>query len=343
MTTRAPVQGRLLADFERGTTIEHPWDVTVDPGAIALFQAAFLDPTPTFASTPWARALSFRDRPIHPFQLLCYALSFSTHDVAAIADVGFEDVRFPTACYPGETLRAWSEVLEVSEPSHDRGIVTLRTVLETAQGHAVCTVTRRALVPDGHNERRPRAPWPKVEHEALRDLPRLPEALRDRVVLPDPRFGFAGFQEDFAVGDTLVHPSTLTVDASTASQLASLARCTRNQGIPGALVACFSMALAARETAGNALWDLGIDDATFGAPVSAGDVLHVTSRVTGAEDHDERTGVVTFRIATTRGVSGAALLDRGIDPFEQEIPERVCVLSRSLLLRKRPGRISLGG
>ena len=41
--------GRLLADFEPGATYEHPWEVTVDGGAVALFQASFLDATPIYS------------------------------------------------------------------------------------------------------------------------------------------------------------------------------------------------------------------------------------------------------------------------------------------------------
>ena len=42
--------GRLLSDFEVGATYEHPWEVTVDGGTVALFQASFLDATPIYAS-----------------------------------------------------------------------------------------------------------------------------------------------------------------------------------------------------------------------------------------------------------------------------------------------------
>ncbi len=41
--------GRLLSDFEPGATYDHPWEVTVDGGTIALFQASFLDATPIYS------------------------------------------------------------------------------------------------------------------------------------------------------------------------------------------------------------------------------------------------------------------------------------------------------
>jgi 2-methylfumaryl-CoA hydratase len=235
MTVRAPVQGRLLSDFQPGATFEHPWDVTVDAGAVAAFQAALLDAAPTYASGPWARALGFRDRPVHPLQLLVYACSFAQQDTSelAVAELGLEDVRFPSACYPGESLRAWSRVTDVGEASHDRGVVSLRTTLET-DGHAVCAVTRKLLVPVGHNERRPRSPWSSSGRE-ITELPRLPESLRDRVVLPDRRFGFAAFFEDFPAGDTILHhaaraPRPRHADPGRAvGALHRVARCARDR------------------------------------------------------------------------------------------------------------------
>ena len=50
--------GRLLSDFEPGATYEHPWEVTVDGGTIALFQASFLDATPIYRVGGRSRARS---------------------------------------------------------------------------------------------------------------------------------------------------------------------------------------------------------------------------------------------------------------------------------------------
>jgi acyl dehydratase len=123
-----PVYGRCLEDFEPGAVYAHPWDVTVDQGMIAFFQASFQDASPVYASRTYARALGFEDRPLHPFLLLNLALSFSVHDVSeqAIAHLAYIDVRFPEACHPGDTLTATSRVLGVKPSSKgDRGVVEL--------------------------------------------------------------------------------------------------------------------------------------------------------------------------------------------------------------------------
>ena len=82
MGVRSLRYGRFLDDFRAGDVHEHPWDVTVDGGTVALFQASFLDATPVYASARYARDLGMRDRPIHPLVLLNFGLSFSVHDVS---------------------------------------------------------------------------------------------------------------------------------------------------------------------------------------------------------------------------------------------------------------------
>src|SRR5689334_7080048 len=128
--------GRLLSDFEPGATYDHPWEVTVDGGTVALFQASFLDATPIYSSAVMARSCGLADRPLHPLLCLNLGLSFSVHDVSeqAIAHLAYIDVRFPEPAYAGDTLQASSTVLGV-KPSADgaRGVVHVRTVL-TAEG-----------------------------------------------------------------------------------------------------------------------------------------------------------------------------------------------------------------
>src|SRR5689334_7126231 len=111
--------GRMLEDFEEGKTYDHPWDVTVDGGTVALFQASFLDASPPYASAVYARDIGLRDRPLHPLLLLNFGLSFSVHDISeqAIAHLAYLDVRFPEASYAGDTLTASSQVLSVRKAS----------------------------------------------------------------------------------------------------------------------------------------------------------------------------------------------------------------------------------
>ena len=100
--------GRHYDDFVPGVVYEHPWEVTIDEGMLAFFAASFQDAIPTYASKRVAQILGFPDRPVHPLVLLNLGLSFSVHDVSeqAIAHLAYLSVRFPNACFPGDSVYA---------------------------------------------------------------------------------------------------------------------------------------------------------------------------------------------------------------------------------------------
>ena len=355
----------MLADFEVGAVYQHPWDVTLDGGTIALFQASFQDASPTYASRVYAEALGFRDRPVHPLLLLNFGLSFSVHDVSeqAIAHLAYLDVRFPSACYPGDTVTAQSRVLGVKVASSgDRGVVHVRTSLVQQEGRVVCVFERKALVRAGAVEGRPADAIVAALSEPPSDLPGLPEPLRLLPSPPDRPAGFGGFYEDFAPGDVVQHQLGKTVGESEHMQLTSLVRNSHPlhfdeyyahvekqsfQGtrvVYGGLVFAWIASLASRDVAGNAVWETGFDDGAHPSGVVAGDTLYAASKVLAAEVRDAHWGEVTFRLVGTKNLRPDRLLANGRALFEAElskakddkIPEKVFEITRKVLMRRRP-------
>jgi 2-methylfumaryl-CoA hydratase len=364
---REPRYGRLLDDFVPGDIYAHPWDVTLDEGMLALFAASFQDALPTYASRTAARELGLRDRPVHPLLLLNLGLSFSVHDVSerAIAHLAYIDVRFPNACYPGDTVRASSRVIAVKPVSAgDKGVVHVRTQLVTDAGTLVCTFERKALVRAGRAVDRPADPPHEIRQVDAEDPPRLPvELLGD---LPPTRHGgFPFFWEDFAIGDVIAHTAGRTVSEAEHMQLTTLARnshplhtdeqyCRTNsfaktRVVYGGLVLAWVLALTSRDTAGNAVWDLGLDDGAHPSGVLAGDTLFAASKVVHKESRGPHVGAVTLRIVGLKNTPARPLLEKGMDLFtpelgktEGKVQEKVVEISRTLLVRRRgllPGGI----
>lgn len=357
-----PRYGRLLDDFVPGDVYAHPWEVTVDEGMTALFAASFQDATPTYASRAAARALGLRDRPVHPLLLLDLGLSFSVHDVSerAIAHLAYIDVRFPEACYPGDTLRASSRVISVKPASSgDRGVVHVRTQLYTDAGVLVCSFERKALVRSGRVVGRPADP-PHEVVQAEADPPRAPAALLGRLPPPSRAGGFAWFWEDLAVGDVIVHSGGRTVSEAEAMALATLTRnahplhvdeqyCrgssfAKTRVVYGGLVLSWVLALASRDTAGNAVWDLGLDEGAHPRGVLAGDTLYAATKVLAREARGPDAGTVTLRVVGLKNTPARPLLDEGRDLFTPElgkttgrVPEKVVEITRTLLVRRRDG------
>ena len=361
MASHAFRYGRLLGDFEIGATYAHPWDVTVDVGTVALFQASFLDAMPTFASAAYAKALGLRDRPVHPLLCLNLGLSFSVHDVSeqAIAHLAYLDVRFPAPLYAGSTVTAQSRVLGVKPASSgDRGVAHVRTCLFDEHGTAVCVFERKALVRGGKLEARPASPTVTTLREP-EDVARRPRELSGT---PSRPAGFAGFFEDFAQGDVYFHQVGKTVGESEHMQLTALvrnshplhfdetyARTGKNsfagtRVVYGGLVLSWACALASRDVAGNAVWELGLDQGAHPAGVVAGDTIYAASKVLETKPHDADFGEVTFRLVGVKNALPETLAAAGKDLFTAELgkaegdrlAEKVVEITRTVLIARRP-------
>lgn len=367
--------GRRLDDFSPGDVYLHPWDVTIDEGMIALFAASFQDATPTYASREAARGLGLRDRPVHPLLLLNLGLSFSVHDVSeqAIAHLAYIDVRFPEACYPGDTVSASTRVIgKKAVSSGDKGVVHVRTELVNQDGVLVCCFERKALVPAGKVTGRPQDPSHdaqgsmadtrtiREEGPARGEIPRAPAVLLDPGGLAAPRRrpGFAMFWEDLEVDDVFVHEVGRTVSEAEPMQLTTLVRNShplhldegycqtgsfaKTRVVFGGLVLSWVLALTSRDTAGNAIWDLGLDDGAHPSGVLAGDTLYAATKVLAKEEHGARAGTVTLRIVGVKNTGARALIEQGADLFSHElgkvdgkVKEKVIEITRTLLVRRR--------
>jgi 2-methylfumaryl-CoA hydratase len=356
--------GRHYDDFVAGAVYEHPWEVTIDEGMLAFFAASFQDAIPTHASKRVATNLGFPDRPVHPLVLLNMGLSFSVHDVSeqAIAHLAYLSVRFPNACFPGDSVSACSRVIGMRPVSTgEKGVVHVRTELRNQRGDIVCSFERKVLVRAGHLAERPsRGIAPVIaEHERLHDeLARAPALLLGPLP-PHPGLGaFPTYWDDFSVGDVYAHDTGRTVSEAEHMQLSTLCRnshplhfderyCQKNsfaktRVVFGGLVLAWVLALTSRDTAGNAVWDFGLDDGAHPSGVLAGDTLYAASSVLAKEDHGKDAGLVTLRIVGLKNTPARVLLERGDDLFTPELGkssgrvlEKAVEITRTLLVRKR--------
>jgi 2-methylfumaryl-CoA hydratase len=348
--------GRLLSDFEKGATYEHPWEVTVDGGAVALFQASFLDVSPTYASNVFAHEIGFQERPLHPLLCLNLGLSFSVHDVSeqAIAHLAYIDVRFPEPGYVGDTVRARSTVLDVKPSSSgDKGVVHVRTLLTNHIDRVLCVFERKALIRAGTLDSRPA--WAEQRGEktpAVSSFPSVPKLLRDN---GKARGGAGPYADDFAVGQVFTHAIGKTIGESEHMQLTALMRnthplhfdevyCkdnsfTKQRVVYGGLVLSWVATLASRDLAGHALWEAGLDAGAHPNGVVGGDTLYAASQVTAVDE-----GRVTFRLvgvknrtsASAYAEYGEALFADELSKKENKIKEKVVEITRTLYLRRRP-------
>jgi 2-methylfumaryl-CoA hydratase len=296
--------------------------------------------------------------------LMNLALSFSVHDVSeqTIAHLAYIDLRFPNAAYAGDTISVASEVIStrLSKSQPDRGIVHVKIIGVNQDDVAVVQFERKALMPAGRLEGRAHPPARESgsihstvagaqSHDELYGF--LPSELMSKIRLPKWKGRPRGLFDDFEAGDVILHSTGRTVGESEHMQLTVLSRNShplhfdelyaREHGFAGTRVVCggpvfaWVASLASRDTTANALWEINYDKGAHPNPVVGGDTLYAASRVIEKRDYNEQAGIVRFKLVGVKNIRPSALINEGIDLFEDKFKQKVFEIERAVLLPRR--------
>jgi 2-methylfumaryl-CoA hydratase len=209
-------RGNFFEDFRRGQVLEHPTPRTVTEGDAALYVALTGDRRALPSAATVARALGLPRAPLHDLLVFHVVFGKTVGQVSlnAVANLGYADVRFHAPVFPGDTLRAVSEVLGTKETSSGKsGVVWVRTRGLNQDGACVLSFCRWVLV-----EKRDPAPTGAADAPALpKEVPaaelRLPAGLdlsRWREIAWAA--GGPAFLEDYEVGARVHHVDGMTID-----------------------------------------------------------------------------------------------------------------------------------
>ncbi len=122
--------GLYFEEFRVGDVIRHSLRRTVTEADNLLFSVLTHNPSPLHLDEEYMRNTEFGQRIVNS----CFTLSLmtgvsvgDTTDRTAIANLGWEDARFPKPVFLGDTLRIETEVAQVRESKSrpDAGVVTL--------------------------------------------------------------------------------------------------------------------------------------------------------------------------------------------------------------------------
>src|SRR5262245_25614959 len=210
-----PRGGNFFEDFRLGQRIAHPTPRTITDGDCALYIALTGARNAVHCAEPVAKALGYRNRTVDDLLLFHVAFAKTVPDISlnAVANLGYADVRFLAPCYPGDTIRAESEVIGLRENSNRRsGIVYVRSSAYNQAGETILAWVRWVMV----HTRDANAPAPAVV------VPTLPDSVApERLAVPsfidarrlDTRMtGAADLWDDYAVGERIDHASGMTLD-----------------------------------------------------------------------------------------------------------------------------------
>ncbi|ROR32764.1 MaoC family dehydratase [Inmirania thermothiophila] len=353
MAADKAVRGRFFEDFRLGERIVHPTPRTVGEGEAALYLGLTGSRFPLASADTAARALGLARRPLD--ELLAFHVAFgkTVPDVSlnAVANLGYAEVRFLGPVWPGETLRAESEVIGL-RPNRDgrAGIVWVRSRAFAQDGREVLAWVRWVMVrrrkPGGGG---PEAVVPETaDHVPPQALP-VPEGLHGRGY-DTALTGSPWLWEDYEPGERIVHPAGMTIDETDHTLATRLyqnnarvhfdahAMASSRFGrrlVYGGHVISVCRALSFEGLA-NAVWIAAINGGTHANPVFAGDTLYCRSEVLARWALPGRDDLGALRVRTL-GLKDCdpATVDEPRDGEGRYRPEVVLDLDYTVLMPRR--------
>ena len=366
--TRRPQYGRYLDELEPGQVFEHPRGFTFERGNMLAFARTFMQTNPLYLNLQYAVGHGFRDLLASPQMVFNVTLSLGVQNDSekAIANLGYYQVQFLRPVYPGDTLRAFTRVLERKDRGPDKpGIARIRTVGVNQDDKVVLQYERKIMV-GWRGDRLPTTPAPAVTVAFPgEDAPTLELPLTDGTFAA----GLTGpntYAEDFSPGDIIVHANgrTITEEHMALTYLVgnshplhfdrvfSSGLSGKMSGDPivyGGLVFAWLDGLASRDVSEHAVWELGFTEGYHTQPAIAGDTVGALSRILAVEDVPGAAGyaAVTMQLIGVKNIAAAAALEQyGADLFTKEdskrelgkdkIPAKIFEIERRLLIRRRP-------
>lgn len=147
--------GRYFEDFEVGDAYEHRPGKTVTEADNHLFTLLTLNTHPLHFDAEYGAATEFGRNLVVSTYTLSLLIGMSVSDLSqkAIANLGMDEMRFPSPVFAGDTLYAESEVLakRASASRPGQGIVEVRTTGKNQRGETVCVFRRTMLIPTRGN------------------------------------------------------------------------------------------------------------------------------------------------------------------------------------------------
>jgi 2-methylfumaryl-CoA hydratase len=215
LTDAKRTEGNFFEDFEVGRVFHHAVPRTITDGDLALYIGLYGDRRPLHCAREFAQLLGYDRETVHDMLVFHMVFGRAVPDVSlnSPANLGYADVRFLATVYPGDTVRAETEVIGRRETSRpDVGIVWVKTRGFNQRDETVLQFYRWAMV----NKREP------GKNVGADDAPELPArvAVDDLHVPPELDLGKFDavatggrfFWEDYEPGERINHPQGVTME-----------------------------------------------------------------------------------------------------------------------------------
>ena len=120
--------GLFFEEFSVGQKFEHGIRRTITEADNVLFSAMTHNPAPLHLDAEYMKGTEFGEPIVNSTLTLAFMIGISVGDTTVgttVANLGMDEVRFPTPLFHGDTIHIETEVLEVRESKSrpDNGIV----------------------------------------------------------------------------------------------------------------------------------------------------------------------------------------------------------------------------
>ncbi|MTH34849.1 hypothetical protein GL279_09585 [Paracoccus limosus] len=311
--------GRFFEDYRIGDVIRHAVPRTVAEGERALYHALYPARHALYSSDEFAADCGLDGSPLDDLIAFHVVFGKTVPDISlnAVANLGYAEGRWLKPVWPGDTLRAESEVIGLKENSNGKsGVVYVRTRGLNQMGEAVLEYVRWVMVRK-RDETTP-APAPVLpdlaKAVAAADLV-IPEGL----TFADYDFELAGEPHrwgDYAVGEIIDHVDGVTIEEAEHMLATRLWQNTakvhfdatfREDGkrlIYGGHVISMARALSFNGLA-NAQMIVALNGGAHANPCFAGDTVRAWSEVLDkAETSVPGIGALRLRLVAHKGAAG---------------------------------------
>ena len=151
MTGDRPVGGRWFEELTPGLVIDHVVSRTITESDNTVFSTMTMNPQPLHLDESFAEQTEFGTRVVNSMFTLSLLIGLSVYETTlgtTVANLGFEDIRFPLPVIPGDSIRAQTEVVaaRASSSRPTQGVVTFEHRAFNQRGELVAQCRRSALM-----------------------------------------------------------------------------------------------------------------------------------------------------------------------------------------------------
>ncbi len=143
--------GLYFEQFEVGQTFDHPIRRTITEADNVFFTALTHNPAPLHLDAEYCKQTEFGRPLVNSCLTLSFMVGISVGDTTlgtTVANLGWDEVRFPKPLFHGDTIRIETEVLELRESRSrpDNGIVVFSHRAYNQHDELVGVCKRSALM-----------------------------------------------------------------------------------------------------------------------------------------------------------------------------------------------------